>query len=238
MYPSSDAGYEGTAIDASYAIMLTRTFLIGGIDNPHTSILQGLQGHTVADAPPHAAPHAPPHAPCAMLSPSSSAPIMTREEAGCVLWDLAGSEAAAEMLVEAYRLVEVVGAVLARRRSQLLLLLLLPHTFRWRFRPRSLLPHIPCLSHPGLLPSQGKEVWMHHLSRRTILEHLIFVARNVLDPLCLERCLDAVVALMTVAEAPQGTSEVGAPQGTSEAGAPQGTSEEGAPQGTLEVGAP
>ena len=43
---------------------------------------------------------------------------------------------------------------------------------------------------------QGKEVWLQHLSPTHTLEHLIFVASNVLDALCLERCLDAIVALL------------------------------------------
>ena len=46
--------------------------------------------------------------------------------------------------------------------------------------------------------SQGRDAWLEALTAAppTVVDHFIFVMRNTLNPTCLERCLDAVVAVL------------------------------------------
>ena len=90
---------------------------MGGSNNLSSKDFNG--SHENEDVPNTSAGSAGHLAPCTRtlpLQPEDAGPAsgMTREEVGCILWDMAGSEAAAGMLVRTCKIVEVVVAVLTR----------------------------------------------------------------------------------------------------------------------------
>ncbi|GAX78338.1 hypothetical protein CEUSTIGMA_g5780.t1 [Chlamydomonas eustigma] len=80
---------------------------------------------------------------------------------------------------------------------------------QFRDLPYILIKLLPALSNSACLSeyfrflsaalrTQGKKIWTHLIAEAgtPFLEALVFVAQNTLDPTCLERCLDAIVALI------------------------------------------
>ena len=114
---SSERIENDTAVDVSYCIALARDFL--GV--PRTETEASSAGFTAATGPPPTQADADAIGDVVdategyedpQVNDNISQRLATRESAGCVLWDLSGSETTARLLVYRCSLLEIIEAVL------------------------------------------------------------------------------------------------------------------------------